>query len=418
MSSLVELISVSEQPELSASHRLRLAEAAHQADIGRLAAVQANEAKSRFLANMSHEIRTPLNGVTTVAELLARTSLDPRQSEMTAMIVDSGRMLERLLNDVLDIARIEAGHLQVDHQAFDLDAALGSVLALFSEKAQAKGLSFRVQIDPSAKGSFAGDELRVRQVVANLVNNAVKFTEVGEIEVEVTAGRRPDLIEITVRDTGCGFTDDAAKRLFSRFEQADNTITKQFGGTGLGLSISRALAQLMGGDISCTSKVGAGSIFTFEFLAPRATHSPAAMLAETHATPVRPNILVVEDNLNNQRIIGMILEMIDAEVTFAENGEMGVQRFETAQFDAILMDMQMPVMDGLTATRKIRAWEAATGRTAVPIIMVSANTMTHHLNDALASGATAHLAKPIQPMRLLELLGALLNDDPVLEPAD
>ncbi|WP_304167022.1 ATP-binding protein [Phenylobacterium aquaticum] len=377
-------------------------------------AVQANEAKSRFLANMSHEIRTPLNGVTTVAELLARTALDPRQGEMAALIVESGKMLERLLGDVLDFARIEAGHLAIEAAAFALEPSLAAVTELFAAKADAKGIGFRAQVDPSAQGTFQGDDLRVRQVVANLLGNAVKFTDQGEVVMTVAARDLDEDCEIsvTVRDTGPGFTEAVAQRLFSRFEQGDDSITKSFAGAGLGLAISRALAQLMGGDITCSGAPGAGAEFVFTFRAPRA-RPVATPQVEAMADPTGdgPRVLVVEDNPNNRKIVGMILELIQAETIFAENGQEGLDAYSPHRFDAVLMDLQMPVMDGLTATRMIRERERQEGVAPIPIIVVSANAMTHHVAESLACGASAHLAKPIQPLRLIQTLAALLDPD-------
>ena len=396
---------------LAAGERRRLAQAFQTADVERLAAVEANEAKTRFIANMSHEIRTPLNGVLAVADLLARTPLNQRQAEMTQMIVESGRSLERLLSDVLDISRIEAGRLAIESQPFDLVGSLNATLQLFAAKAGDKGLFFEVAVDPSALGGFEGDQLRVGQIVANLVNNAVKFTQRGAISVGIRADQNmPSRIEITVHDTGCGFSEEAATRLFGRFEQADQSITKQYGGTGLGLSISKALAQMMGGEITATGAEGVGSKFTFHFSAARVELEPEQSILSLdvrHAQ--RPRILVVEDNPNNRRIAGMILEIINAEVTYAENGQLGVDLFAQEAFDAVLMDMQMPIMDGLDATRAMRRWEGGHGRMPVPIIMLSANTMPHHLSESMAAGATTHVAKPIQPTLLIETLTALLE---------
>ncbi|MCI3131654.1 ATP-binding protein [Phenylobacterium aquaticum] len=392
---------------LAAGQRRRL-------ETERQIAVQANEAKSRFLANMSHEIRTPLNGVTTVAELLARTALDPQQAEMSALIVESGKMLERLLGDVLDFARIEAGRLDIEHAPFALDAALAAVTDLFAAKADAKGVAFRAEIDPSAQGSFLGDDLRVRQVVANLLGNAVKFTDRGEVVMTVSA-RDLDAdgeITIVVRDTGHGFSEAVAERLFSRFEQGDDSITKSFAGAGLGLAISRALARLMGGDITCTGAPDQGAEFVFTFRAARA-EAAQVLAAEATVDPLAdaPRILVVEDNPNNRKIVGMILELIQAQTVFAENGQEALDAFAPDRFDAVLMDLQMPVMDGLTATRAIRERERREDLAPIPIVVVSANAMTHHVAESLASGATTHLAKPIQPMRLIETLAALLDPD-------
>ncbi|CAN5892706.1 hypothetical protein BH11PSE1_BH11PSE1_26390 [soil metagenome] len=404
---------------LAAGQNRGLAEAARAADYDRRIAVEANEAKSRFFANMSHEIRTPLNGVTTVAELLADTALDPRQTEMVGLIVDSGKMLERLLNDVLDFAKIEAGHLSVETSPFDLAKTLASTFDLFAAKADEKGLPFEVAVDPSAQGGFASDSLRVRQVVGNLLSNAVKFTGEGSVKVAMSALDLDDQAEVTIRiaDTGCGFSEDQAQKLFARFEQADGSITRQFGGTGLGLAISRSLARMLGGDLTYWSEPGVGSEFTFRFRAARVA-AVASQAPETdQAAPEArngPRVLVAEDNPNNRKIVGMVLEMIEAQVMFAENGQQALEMFAPSRFDVVLMDLQMPVMDGLTATRAIRALERKAASAAVPIIALSANAMTHHVAEAMEAGATAHVAKPIGPQALiqtlLELWDAALTD--------
>ena len=394
---------------LAAGRARGLAEAARSADYERRIAVEANEAKSRFFANMSHEIRTPLNGVTTVAELLAETPLDPRQTEMVGLIVDSGKMLERLLNDVLDFAKIEAGHLSVETSPFDLTETLASTFDLFAAKADEKGLPFEVTVDPSALGGFASDSLRVRQVVGNLLSNAVKFTGEGSVKVAVSAADLDDGAEVVIRiaDTGCGFSQEQAQKLFARFEQADGSITRQFGGTGLGLAISRSLARMLGGDLTYWSEPGVGSEFTFRFRAARTAISSAGPLELAHAEPEArngPRVLVAEDNPNNRKIVGMVLEMIEAQVMFAENGQQALDAFGPGRFDIVLMDLQMPVMDGLTATRAIRALERRVTSKAVPIIALSANAMTHHVAEALAAGATAHVAKPIGPQALIQTM--------------
>jgi signal transduction histidine kinase/ActR/RegA family two-component response regulator len=417
---LVSRLSLLVSQTLAAAQRRRLSEAARAADVARQAAVEANEAKSRFLANMSHEIRTPLNGVTAVADLLAMTELAPRQQEMAQLIAQSGRMLERLLNDVLDFAKIEAGQLDMERTPFDLEPALHAMIDLFAAKADAKGLAFRAHIDPGAAGLFEGDSLRVRQVLGNLLSNAVKFTESGEVSLEVCAEDGPDdsLVTLRVTDTGCGFTPERGARLFDRFEQGDDSITRQFGGTGLGLAISRSLAQMMGGDITWRSTPGRGSTFEATFRARRVRDARLPMLDSSplvHASDLK--VLVVEDNPNNRRIVAMVLDLVQAQATYAENGQEALDAFEPGRFDIILMDLQMPVLDGLSATRRIREWEQAAAAAPVPIIALSANAMTHHVAEALAAGATAHVAKPILPARLIQAMIDLVQDAPAHRPA-
>ncbi len=409
---LVSRLSLLVSQTLAAAQRRRLAEAARAAETERRAAVEASEAKSRFLANMSHEIRTPMNGVATVAEMLAQTPLDPRQREMVGLIVESGRMLEGILNDVLDFARIEEGRLQVERSVFDLDATLNSVLALFAAKADEKGLRFAVRTGPGATGAFMGDSLRLRQVVSNLLSNAVKFTSQGEIEVAVDVEEAPQTtIRVRVRDTGPGFSEAIGRRLFNRFEQGDDSITKAFGGAGLGLTISRSLARMMGGDITFCSSPGEGSTFEATFAAPRVEPAdnaePAAPVESADEAPLR--VLVAEDNPNNRKIAALILEMISADAVFVENGAEAVEAFAADRFDIVLMDLQMPVMDGLTAIRRIRALEVAQDTHPLPILALSANAMNHHVAEAIEAGATGHVAKPISPAALIETMFAMVR---------
>ncbi len=412
---LVSRLSLLVSQTLAAAQRRRLSEAARSADVARQAAVAASEAKSRFLANMSHEIRTPLNGVTAVADMLAMTELAPRQQEMAQLIAQSGRMLERLLNDVLDFAKIEAGQLDVERKPFDLEPALHAMIDLFAAKADAKGLAFHAHIAPGAAGLFEGDSLRVRQVLGNLLSNAVKFTEAGEVVLEVCAEDGPEdsLITLRVTDTGCGFTAERGARLFDRFEQGDDSITRQFGGTGLGLAISRSLAEMMGGAITWRSTPGQGSTFEATFRARRVRDSgPATTDADAPAHPQDLRVLVAEDNPNNRRIVAMVLDLVQAQATYAENGQEALDAFAPGRFDIILMDLQMPVLDGLSATRRIRELERAAIAPPVPIIALSANAMTHHVTEALAAGATAHVAKPILPARLIQTMVGLIQDGP------
>ncbi|WGM40959.1 ATP-binding protein [Caulobacter sp. NIBR1757] len=381
------------------------------------AAEQSNRAKSAFLANMSHEIRTPLNGVLGVAQALARTRLEEGQLEMLRLIETSGRALEQLLCDILDLAKVDAGRLAIARDPFDLGLLARDVHALFRATAADKGIGLRLSLDPAVGGIFEGDSLRIRQVLSNLISNAVKFTSEGEILVAVAPAARPDgaeAIRFQVSDSGIGFEADRAEQLFERFEQADNTTTRRFGGTGLGLAISRSLVELMGGTIRAEGRPGLGATFTVDL--PLARVAENAILAGAEpATPTGgngrvPRVLLAEDHPTNRRVVELILSGLPVELTSVENGLQALEATDGQPFDLILMDMQMPVMDGLTATRQIRAREARTGARRTRIVTLTANAMPEHRQASEAAGADGFLTKPIDAAALIE---AVLDD-----PAD
>ncbi|MBU3972271.1 MAG: response regulator [Alphaproteobacteria bacterium] len=377
------------------------------------AAQAANSAKSQFLANMSHEIRTPLNGVIGVAQALARTPLTLQQEEMLELIRSSGHTLQVLLGDILDLARVESGRLELASEVLHLGRAVREAAQLYETSANEKGLQFFVEIAPEADGWIVGDVVRIKQILTNLVSNAVKFTGTGF--VSLTAGPGPDrdgapTLRFSIEDTGIGFDSETRERLFSRFEQADGAITRRFGGSGLGLAISRQLAEMMGGDLDCESEPGGGSAFilTIPF---RPAEAPAAM---TDITADRGNdedavvrVLLADDHPVNRKVVEMILAQANIDLTSVENGAEALQACRDGEFDIVLMDMQMPVMDGLTATREIRLHEAAMGLTRTPIVMLTANALAEHIAAAEAAGADRHLAKPFDAGELLRLVATL-----------
>jgi signal transduction histidine kinase/CheY-like chemotaxis protein len=395
---------------------------ARRTDIARLARRRADEAalsKTRFLANMSHEIRTPLNGVIGLADALSRTALKPAQREMVDMVQSSGRALNGILSDVLDLARADAGGLALTPEPFDAGDAVSAASYLFESIAQRKGVDFAVLFDLAYRGPVVGDALRIRQIISNLISNAVKFTHAGMVRVETQLALNPRdsaLADLTVivTDTGPGFDEEVKARLFRRFEQADNSVARRFGGTGLGLAISRELTQMMGGEISCESEVGRGAVFTLRLTLPVATRRPVlpTLAPETQVLgdgERRQQVLLAEDHPVNQRVIQAILaDSVD--LTIVEDGKAALEAWSNRAFDLILMDTQMPVMDGLTAIRAIRALEAKRGGARTAIISLTADAMPNQVQEALAVGADRHLAKPITAAALIGCLSSVLKD--------
>jgi PAS domain S-box-containing protein len=358
----------------------------------------ATRAKSEFLSNMSHEIRTPLNGVMGITEALSRTALTPGQAEMVGLIKTSGQTLEAILSDVLDLARIESGRLELKPEPFNLEDCLKSAAMLFRPGALDKGVEFTLSIADGTAGIYIGDIVRIRQVVCNLLSNAVKFTSNGSVKLEA-ALTGEGALAIAVRDSGIGFGPEAKERLFERFEQADGSITRRFGGSGLGLAISRALAEAMGGRLDANSELGVGSTFTLILDLERSEQDPTepvhrrADIVPTDEQSVR--VLLAEDHPINRKVVELLFAGTGIDLTSVENGAEAVAAAARDRFDLILMDMQMPVMDGLTAIREIRLAEAASGLPATLISTLSANALPEHVAASLAAGADVHLSKPI-----------------------
>jgi signal transduction histidine kinase/ActR/RegA family two-component response regulator len=382
-------------------------------DVSRQEAESANLATTRFLANMSHELRTPLNGIIAMSEMLHQQQTDLKGREMTRTVVASGRILERVLNDILDVAKIEAIEVEFERVPFDMDRLLLDVAALHRATAEAKGLRMELNILPGAAGTYVGDHVRVSQVISNLLSNAVKFTDHGR--VAITARRCATGLHLVVSDTGQGFDRATSDRLFKRFEQGDSSINRRHGGTGLGLWISRALVRAMGGTIRVRSIVGKGTLFSVHLPLERSQAEGPAVVGVDLGSPTRDEdglnpirVLVAEDHEVNQRVMMMILDTIGAKVTLAENGALAVEAFKDADFDVILMDIQMPIMDGLVATAKIRELEAISGAARTPIVAVTANAMAADREASLRAGADYHLSKPVRPTALIEALSQLL----------
>ncbi|ADL02508.1 hybrid sensor histidine kinase/response regulator [Brevundimonas subvibrioides] len=371
----------------------------------------ANAAKSQFLANMSHELRTPLNGIIAMTELLRDHQTDSRGREMAATIISSGHTLEYVVNDILDVAKIEAGLLQFEAAPFDLDDLLKAATQLHGAAAAAKGITLRLTIHDDASGVYRGDRTRVSQVISNLISNAVKFTETGG--VQVTARRHGDReLCLSVSDTGVGFDRATAARLFQRFEQADVSVSRRYGGTGLGLAICASLTEIMGGRVTVRSVPGKGSTFFAHLALPRIGNAevvasePAAACPEGEARSLR--VLYADDHAVNRQVVAMILEPLGIDLTLVENGREAVDILTVSAFDIVLMDVQMPEMDGLTATRLLRTHEATHGLVRTPVISLTANAMPDDVERSLAAGADLHLPKPIRPAQLLEAINRVL----------
>ena len=378
--------------------------------LARRAAEEASRSKSDFLANMSHEIRTPLNGVVAMADALARSDLGPREREMVDIVRSSSDTLERLLSDILDTAKIESGQLTIEPAPFHLADVVRETAALWRSKAEEKGVALVIEIAATAERRVYGDAVRVRQILTNLVSNALKFTAEGEVRLSVE-DVADDRVRFTVTDTGVGFEPDQKDRIFGRFHQADGSITRRFGGTGLGLTISRELAELMGGALDCDSEPGVGSRFWFETPLPLAEAAPAGDIAvsETGSDAVPLRILLADDHPANRKVIEVLLSGASADLVCVADGSEALEAFRGGGYDLVLMDMQMPVMDGLTATAGIRAYELQRGWSRTPVLMLTANAMPEHIEAGRKAGADGHLAKPVTMATLFAGIDQVLS---------
>ena len=410
----------------SAEVIFELEETKEQLEKATAAAEASNVAKSQFLANMSHEIRTPLNGVLGFADILMEQDEEltrEERLEFLSCIQTSGKHLLSVINDILDLSKIESEKIELEYLDYSPHALIGEVISLLRAKAQEKGLRFESQWIGPLPETIKTDPTRLRQLLVNLVGNAIKFTDQGEVtltaRIDQTDERAKLVIEI--KDTGTGIPEEKQKTIFEAFQQADNSITRQFGGTGLGLSISKQLAVAMGGDITVDSTPGEGSTFTVTIdIGPLAgTKMLEAPLADGVASPARNNqddtqnselsvstrILLVEDGeINRKLILALFNQAGLTNVDVAENGEIGLQRTREKEYDIILMDMQMPIMDGYTATQKLREMGLET-----PIIALTAHAMKGDLDKCLAAGCTDYLSKPIDEKQLFKKIARLTS---------
>ena len=393
--------------------KVRAAERAEVLQKARKTAESAAEAKTNFIASMSHEIRTPLNGVLGMAQSLFADELRPEQRDKVGIILDSGSTLMALLNDVLDLSKIDAGKLEIVPVDGDLRSSLMGLVHLFQPGADDKGIALTATLDPTIPERLNFDPVRVRQCVGNVLSNAIKFTPSGgQIDLQVSFVRHPDDVDrvvVTITDTGIGMTPESVAKLFLLFTQADASISRRFGGSGLGLAISRRLAQAMGGDIDVTSELGVGSCFrtTFTVAAAAAPTLTAIKPAGTCEAAPLPSatvlkgsrVLVVDDNAVNRQVIKLFLKPFEVLISEASNGKEALETLSNAEFDIVLLDVHMPVMDGCETIQAIRASNEAWS--SVPTLALTADAMIGDRERYLAMGMTDYLSKPIDQRELL-----------------
>jgi PAS domain S-box-containing protein len=388
------------------------------------AAESASRTKSDFLASMSHEIRTPMNAIMGIADLLAKTPLSPEQDKYVQIFRRSGDNLLNLINDILDLSKVEALQLDLERTGFSLSDHLEKVIEMVAPRAREKGLALTCEIAPDVSNDLVGDPTRLRQVLLNLLGNAIKFTETGSVTLSVERQRDsavPTALRFTVADTGIGIAKDKLARVFERFTQADSSTTRRFGGSGLGLTISKRLVELMGGRIWVESQVDKGSRFAFAvpFEAwPAAGRPQSSPIDDADMAPLSPlRILMAEDSPDNCTIVLAYLADTPYRVDVAETGALACEMFIAGHYDIVLMDRQMPVVDGLTATRTIRKWEKANNRAPTPIIALTASALKGDRETCLAAGCTAYLSKPIKQDVLLRAIRDFATARPPAAPS-
>ena len=364
-------------------------------------AEHASQEKSNFLANMSHEIRTPMNGIIGLTDLTLRTSLDDKQTEFLSRLRSSADNLLHILNDILDFSKIEAGKFELEEVSFNLKTVIKNVVDLFSVKAKDKNLELIVNLDQQVHGQAIGDAVRVYQILSNLISNAIKFTEKGNITINISVGSRNGFVDFSIKDTGVGISPESQKKLFDSFTQADNSTSRKYGGTGLGLAISKNLVNMMGGEITLESSLDKGSCFSFDLYLPEDKESREKNIVKSHdrlpddyvsKTLQNKKILIVEDVLTNQLIAEEIFTQAGLKTDIANNGKEAVAMAQENQFDIIVMDIQMPLMDGYEAAEQIRQ---IVSYRETPIVAMTANAMKEDKEKCLAAGMNGHISKPL-----------------------
>ncbi len=375
------------------------------------AAESASQTKSDFLASMSHEIRTPMNAIIGIADLLAKTPLSPEQNKYVQIFRRAGDNLLNLINDILDLSKVEASQLELERTGFSLNDLLEKVREMVAVRAHEKGLALVCEIAPEVPRDLVGDPTRLRQVLLNLLGNAIKFTESGEVALRVTPDANSTVsgsLRFTISDTGIGIPSEKLGAVFERFTQADSSTTRRYGGSGLGLTISKRLVELMGGCIRVESDVAKGSVFSFtvplEIWAEAMRRATVSVGADPEPPLPALRILLVEDSPDNRTITVAYLRDTPYQVEIAENGAIAYEKFTAGHYDLLLMDRQMPIMDGLTATRAIRVWEQTNHRPPTPIIALTASALKGDQEKCVAAGCTAYLTKPIKQEVLLQAI--------------